>query len=132
MHKPPRTPPATATARVKRKRERRCRSAWFAFLKSADEADREARGQLRDLSADEIIDWADGFFAGNGDWPNFKSGPIPEAPGETWLAITAALQFGRRGFSPGGTLARLFAAERGRYHRQEQQFSIKQILAWAD
>ena len=132
MHKPPRTPPATAMARVKQKREPRRRSSWFAFLKSAAEADREARGQLPDLSEDEIIDWADAYFARTGDWPNFKSGPIPEAPGETWLAITAALQFGLRGFSPGGTLARLFAAHRGRYHLQEQQFSIKQILAWAD
>jgi hypothetical protein len=132
MHKPPRTPPAVAIVRVKRKRERRRLSSWFPFLKSAAEADQEARGQLPDLSEDEVLDWADAFFARTGDWPNFKSGPIPEAPGETWLVITAALQFGLRGFSPGGTLARLFAAHRGRYHLQEQQFSIKQILAWAD
>jgi hypothetical protein len=132
MAKPTRTRPAKPVVRIRKTRDRHGPSSWWGLLKRAVEADREARGHLPDLCEDEVLDWADAYFSRTGEWPSFKSGPIPEAPGETWLAVQAALQFGLRGFSSGGTLARLFAARRGRYHLQEQPFSIKQILAWAD
>ena len=67
-----------------------------------------------------------------GDWPGPDSGPIPEAPGETWLLIQAALTIGRRDLPKGGTLARLLDEHRGRYNRHDPHFTIPQILAWAD
>ena len=119
---------AAANARRKRRRQT---GYWFSTLKAAVQADREQR-QVPDLGEDQVLDWADAFFARTGNWPRFNSGPIPEAPGETWLLVEGALAFGLRGFSPGGTLPRFFAAHRGRYNRQDPNFSIEQILAWAD
>ena len=58
-------------------------------------------------------------------------GANSESPGETWLAVEAALSFGLRGFSGSSTLLRLLAAKRGRYHRDDSRFTIEQILAWA-
>jgi hypothetical protein len=46
--------------------------------------------------------------------------------------VQAALVLGIRGFAPKGSLPRLLAEHRGRYHQNEQHFSIRQILAWAD
>ena len=39
------------------------------------------------LSVEEILKWADSWQARTGDWPALESGPIPEAPGETWNGI---------------------------------------------
>jgi hypothetical protein len=105
---------------------------WFGLLRAAVAADREERGEAPDLSTDELLDWGDRFYARTGEWPTAKSGPIPEAPGETWLIIEAALTLGLRGFSPRGTLPRFFAEHRGRYNRGDQNFSIEQILVWVD
>ncbi len=105
---------------------------WFGVLRAALAEDEAARGVPPDLDENEVLCWADAFFARSGDWPTPGAGPIPEAPGETWLLIEAALSFGRRGFAFGGTLARFFSEHRGRYHLQEPDFSLEQILAWAD
>jgi len=115
----------------RKKRRRKAKSYWFAMLKAAVAADREERGELPDLTDEEVLGWADAFFARTGDWPSFKSGEIPESPGETWLSVQAALALGIRGFAPGRTLPRLFAQHRGRYNKNDQHFSIRQILAWA-
>src|SRR5262249_38031348 len=53
------------------------------------------------LSAREILRWADAFFARTGRWPRAGSGPVPEAPGETWSMVDDALRAGLRGL-PGG------------------------------
>jgi hypothetical protein len=122
---------------------RRRSSPWFDYLTSAVEADREARGQLPDLSEDQVLDWADAYFARTGRWPNFYSGPIPESPGETWLAVSAALELGLRGFSAGGRLGGAFFARSSRRHVltdrrwEPEQYStreltIPEILEWAD
>ena len=105
---------------------------WFGVLRAALADDEEARGAPPDLDEHDVLRWADAFFARSGDWPSPESGPIPEAPGESWLLIAAAIFFGRRGFSSGGTLPRLLAEHRGRYNRLQPDFSIRQILAWAD
>lgn len=52
---------------------------------------------LPDLTIEQILEWARAHFERNGRWPNHVSGPIPEAPGETWGRIHAALLDGRRG-----------------------------------
>ena len=119
--------------RSQRKRKRRKGlSSWFAMLKQALRDD-EAERAPPDLDEDQILKWADAFFARTGDWPIARSGAIPEAPGETWLLIEAALVFGRRGLPPGGgTLPRLLTRHRGRYNPKDQNFTIPQILEWAD
>ena len=48
-----------------------------------------------------------------GKWPTKTSGPIPEAPGESWNAVTAALREGLRGLPGGSSLALLLAEKRG-------------------
>jgi len=81
--------------RLKRRRKRRA-GYWWGLLTQAVAADREERGEPPDLSEDEILGWADAFFASRGDWPTWDSGPIPESAGETWLTVAAALGLGLR------------------------------------
>ena len=62
---------------------------------------------LAPLREREIIRWADAFQARTARWPNRKSGPITEAPGETWLAVENALRQGLRGLPGGSSLVQL-------------------------
>ncbi len=118
---------------VKKPNRQRARTArWYAIWNEVSKADREQRGELPNLSVDQVLAWADAFFARNGDWPTCSSGPIPESPGETWRAVEAALVLGLRGFPHNGSLPRLFARHRGRYNQHDQHFSIQQILVWAE
>jgi hypothetical protein len=48
------------------------------------------------LSVEQILGWADAYYQRAGRWPTRKSGPIPEAEGETWSMINSALLHGRR------------------------------------
>jgi hypothetical protein len=66
------------------------------------------------LSIGRILRWADSHYRRTGRWPDRGSGPIPEAPGESWGAISAALYRGKRGLFPGLTLAGLLARFRSR------------------
>jgi hypothetical protein len=81
----------------------------------------------------QIIRWADAFHARTGQWPNRKSGPIPEAPGETWLAVENALRQGLRGLPSGSSLVQLLVERRGiRNPNRPPRLSIRQILVWVD
>ncbi|OWK35645.1 hypothetical protein [Fimbriiglobus ruber] len=85
------------------------------------------------LTPAQILVWADAHHARAGDWPTRVAGPIPDAPGETWAAVDAALANGRRGLPGGESLARLFAEHRGRRNRVGcPRLTPDQILAWAD
>jgi hypothetical protein len=66
------------------------------------------RGRLPGLTVDEVLGWAAAHYRRAGRWPAVLSGPIPEAPGESWRAIEKALRRGRRGLPGGLSLARLF------------------------
>jgi hypothetical protein len=98
----------------------------------------EARGVrngkgLPAFSVAQILAWADAHHARVGQWPTSRSGPIPEAPGETWLAVQTALVNGRRGLPGGSSLPGVLARHRGRRNHMElPPLSIPQILAWAD
>jgi hypothetical protein len=46
---------------------------------------------------EQILRWADAYHERTGRWPARKSGPIPEAEGETWSMIYSALLGGKRG-----------------------------------
>jgi hypothetical protein len=99
-------------------------------------ADRRAVRNVRDLpdlTIATVLSWADAHFERTGEWPRARAGAIPEAPGENWLAIDAALAVGRRGLPGGTTLARLLAVERGRRNTGNlPPLRQQDILAWAD
>jgi hypothetical protein len=126
-----RAPQGHAGARLARRQRSRA-GYWFGFLVGAVAADIEERGEPGELTEDEVLAWGDEYYARSREWPNFKSGPIPESPGETWLAVEAALAMDLRGFAPGRSLPRFFAEHRGRYNKRNQNFSIEQILVWVD
>jgi hypothetical protein len=85
------------------------------------------------LSIAQIIDWATAYHQRTGNWPKEDSGAIPEAPGETWLAMDMALRKGRRGLPGCSSIARLLAASCGvRNPQQVPRLTIAKILRWAD
>lgn len=67
---------------------------------------------LPPLTEEQILKWADAHKRRTGDWPKQKSGPILDAPGETWTGIDQALLNGRRGLSGRSSLARLVKEHR--------------------
>jgi len=81
----------------------------------------------------EILFWADAHHNRTGEWPTALSGPIPEAPGETWLAMDAALRGGYRGLPGGDSLVRLLARRCGKRNINAlPAITTERILAWAD
>jgi hypothetical protein len=88
------------------------------------------RGDLPPLSEADILAWADAHHQRTGEWPTSRSGPIPEAPGETWQGVDAALRGGYRGQAGGSSLARLLRKKRG--VQRVPPLTIPQILAWVD
>lgn len=59
------------------------------------------------LTQEQILAWADAHFSRHGKWPSVLSGPIGEAPEETWDGINRCLRSGARGLAGGSSLARL-------------------------
>ncbi|MEE9294503.1 MAG: hypothetical protein V3W34_06035 [Phycisphaerae bacterium] len=85
------------------------------------------------LAIKQILAWADAHKKRTGDWPKQKSGVLKDSPEDRWECIDAALYHGRRGLTPGGTLAGLLEKYRGRINQRTQpRLSVKQILQWAD
>jgi hypothetical protein len=91
------------------------------------------RNMLPGLSRKQILSWAKSHHERTGKWPTQTSGPIIEAPDETWSAIHSALQAGRRGLRGGSSLARLLAQHGKKLnHLDLPPLSRKKIIAWAD
>jgi hypothetical protein len=91
------------------------------------------RKQLPPLNEGAILTWADAYQQRTGSWPTRDSGPIPEAQGETWMAVDMALRKGLRGLPGGSSLPVLLAKQRGvRNASNLPPLSVEQILAWAD
>ena len=85
------------------------------------------------LEIPKILAWAEAFHARTKRWPNPRSGPIREAPGETWLAVSNALVSGRRGLPGGTSIARLLVEQgKMRHAWYAPPLTIEQILLWAD
>jgi hypothetical protein len=81
----------------------------------------------------QILAWADSHHQRTAQWPNRHSGPIFEAPDETWVKVDNALRQGGRGQPGGSSLARLLARKRGVRNPQGlPPLVLEQILAWAD
>jgi len=88
---------------------------------------------LPPLTEEQILNWADSHKVRTGKWPKQTSGPVNDAPGETWSGINTALQSGGRGFPGGSSLARFLQEKRGtRNHYNLPRLTEEQILAWAD
>ena len=71
------------------------------------------RTNLPRLTHARIWSWAKKHHQRTGRWPTGESGPVVDAPGETWKGIDVVLRHGCRGFPVGHSLARLLAAKRG-------------------
>src|SRR5262249_15590888 len=61
----------------------------------------------RPLAVEGILHGAAVHHRRAGSWPNRNSGPISEAPGETWAMIDRALRRGQRGLPGKSSLYRL-------------------------
>jgi hypothetical protein len=84
------------------------------------------------LTEQQILAWADAHHRRTGVWPKAKSGPIPDAPGETWRAVDTALRQPARGLKRRMSLARFLAKKRGFRNRTNlPPLRVKQILLWA-
>jgi hypothetical protein len=59
------------------------------------------------LTVQQILAWADAHYERTGRWPTRNSGPVQEAPGETWERIHGALNEGYRGLPGSDSLAQL-------------------------
>lgn len=62
------------------------------------------------LSEAAVVRWARAYRRRTGNWPTPRSGPIAEAPGESWHGVCNALRFGSRGLRPGRSLKQLCGA----------------------
>jgi hypothetical protein len=71
------------------------------------------KSALPPLTEEQVRAWAEAYRGRMGHWPRVKSGPIPEAPGETWSGVNAALEVGLRGFPGGSSLFRLLHGRPG-------------------
>jgi hypothetical protein len=85
------------------------------------------------LTRDLILRWAETHQRRAGRWPSSNSGPVADAPGETWKGVDLALRHGYRGLPRGPSLARLLAQERRVRNRTSlPPLAPQKILAWAD
>jgi hypothetical protein len=66
------------------------------------------------LTVGQILRWADAHHARTGQWPKITTGEIPGTGGDSWAAIQAALDIGRRGLPGGSSLARLLGVRKRR------------------
>jgi hypothetical protein len=65
--------------------------------------------RLPPYTEQQILAWTDAYHKRLGKWPKLHSGPIIDAPGETWMAVNAALHGGCRELPGGNSLALLLA-----------------------
>lgn len=77
---------------------------------------RNHRG-LRPLTRAQVLRWIDAHRRRSGKWPHRDSGPIGDAPGETWCGVDQALKKGHRGLPGGSSLGLLLANARNVQNR---------------
>jgi hypothetical protein len=68
------------------------------------------KADLQELTEELIVAWAAAHHERTGQWPSEASGPIADAPGETWKAVNLALFQGLRGLPGGSSLYQLLRA----------------------
>jgi hypothetical protein len=74
------------------------------------------------LTSDLILSWADAHYRRHNAYPNIKSGPVGDAPEETWYRIHESLRLGLRGLPGRSSLLKLLMAS-GRLSRRGQPAS---------
>lgn len=85
------------------------------------------------LTVARILAWAAAHVRRTGHRPTGHSGAIPEAPGETWVAIDNALTNGYRGLRGGVSLVELLNRHWGDVPRSDKPpLTVEQIIAWAE
>jgi hypothetical protein len=85
------------------------------------------------LTKTQILAWADAYHQRTGKWPRQLSGPIPEAPGQSWGIVDNALRVGKRGLPGASTLLKLLVENRRQFHPlYPPPLTIRQILKWVD
>jgi hypothetical protein len=62
---------------------------------------------LPPLTENQIVTWALAHRDRTGKLPNYKSGPVVDAPAETWAGLDSALRYGKRELAGGSSLAKL-------------------------
>lgn len=84
------------------------------------------------FTMDDILAWAREHQQRTGNYPTWNSGPVYEAPTETWQSIDRALQRASGGLSGPTTLARILRERCGvRHSTDPPSLSIDEILRWA-
>ncbi len=96
---------------------------------------RGARNRLKlpPLSRRRVIKWIRSHHRRTGKWPLVNSGPIREAPGESWVGVDWSLRVGRRSFKAGSSLALVVRACMPQIEpdRRRSDLTIRDILLWA-
>ena len=99
----------------------------------AEERGVRNKGDVPNLTEDQILKWADAHYQKTGDWPKSKSGDVLGEPSEKWGNIDAALIRGHRGLSGGFSLAQFLAQKRDvRSHLAQPALTLEQVLKWVD
>jgi hypothetical protein len=68
------------------------------------------KADLPTLTTQGIAAWGRAHHERRGEWPTPESGPVEDAPGETWRGIDQALHNGYRGLPGGSSLYQLLRA----------------------
>jgi hypothetical protein len=90
------------------------------------------KGALPCLTIEQILIWADAHYARTGRWPDSMSGPIAEAPDETWCNVNYAFHSGARGLPAGLSLNAVLAEHRGVPRKTRLgHLTVPRILRWA-
>jgi hypothetical protein len=95
---------------------------------------RASRPHRPPLSIEEILAWADAYFAENKRWPNVNSGYIRGTIDDTWSRMDNALRAGNRQLpkNSGLTFARLLEQRRGvRNSEYPPKLSVSKVVQWA-
>ena len=81
----------------------------------------------------QLLAWAGEHKAATGRWPKRNSGPVLGHPGETWVAVNAALESGARGLPGGSSLAQLLDEHHGVPNKSQlPRLTVPMILGFAD
>jgi len=85
------------------------------------------------LSLPQILAWIRAHHRRTRLWPTLNSGPVIDAPGETWSAIDAALTDGLRGLRRRFSVSRLVARLRAASGEERRKGPLKpsDIILWA-
>ncbi len=87
---------------------------------------------LTQLTAEQILNWADTHKATTGKWPSKESGRV-KGTDETWMGIHHALRLGYRSLPGGSSLSNFLVEHRGtRNLKNLSPLTIEQILFWVD